>query len=118
MNKPLLAFVITDGAPNVENVDTFEKVVAAAKSDLQRQLGTPGALAIQVAQVGRDQGAQDYLHYLDVHPVVGSMIDCTSYYEMEQQEYMRTNGIDLTPHGWLLKMCLGAIDPEYGAKDD
>ena len=40
-------------------------------------------------QVGKDAAATRFLSSLDTDPVVGRMIDCTSYYEQEQEEYAR-----------------------------
>lgn len=40
-------------------------------------------------QVGKDPAATRFLSALDVDPVIGGMIDCTSYYEQEQEEYAR-----------------------------
>ena len=40
-------------------------------------------------QVGKDAAATRFLSALDTDPVIGSMIDCTSYYEQEQEEYAR-----------------------------
>ena len=49
-----------------------------------------------VAQVGKDQRAQAFLATLDNDPVVGKMVDATSYYELEAEEYSR-KGVTLTP---------------------
>ena len=48
------------------------------------------------AQVGKDQRAQAFLGMLDNDPVVGKMVDATSYYELEADEYAR-KGVNLTP---------------------
>ena len=53
-------------------------------------------------QVGKDQKAQAFLATLDKDPVVGKMVDATSYYELEAEEYAR-KGITLTPDVWLVK---------------
>lgn len=42
----------------------------------------PGPVA--AAQVGRDRDAQEFLARLDAHPQVGRLVDCTSYFELEQ----------------------------------
>ena len=39
-------------------------------------------------------------------------MDCTSYYELEQQEYAR-KGVNLTPDTWMLKLMVGAVDRSY-----
>ena len=46
-------------------------------------------LAPICAQVGKDQRAQAFLGMLDNDPVVGKMVDATSYYELEADEYAR-----------------------------
>lgn len=117
MAKPVLIIVITDGVPT----DTLPQhniinVVIQAKNALRSMRYGSGALAIQIAQVGKDQNTQKFLATLDNHPAIGSMVDCTSYFELEQEEFAR-KGVDLTPEMWLLKMCLGAIDAEYDEKD-
>ncbi|KAI5055217.1 hypothetical protein GOP47_0030362 [Adiantum capillus-veneris] len=117
MAKPVLAIVITDGEPYGESRDTIVQVIRRAKDTLARSAYGSGALAIQIAQVGKDAKTQKFLEALDKDPVVGGMIDCTSYYEMEEEEFAR-KGVTLTPELWLLKMCVGAIDPEYDSKDD
>ena len=53
-------------------------------------------------QVGKDQKAQAFLATLDKDPMVGKMVDATSYYELEAEEYAR-KGITLTPDVWLVK---------------
>jgi len=52
------------------------------------------------AQVGKDQRAQAFLGMLDNDPVVGKMVDATSYYELEADEYARKGVVrasDLLP---------------------
>ena len=71
-----------------------------------------GGLAVQVAQVGNDVRVQRFLAGLDNDSEVGGNIDCTSGFELEQEEFLR-KGVNLTPELWLLKMCLGAIDRSY-----
>jgi hypothetical protein len=68
-------------------------------------------------QVGRDQEAQEFLSQLDNHPQVGNSIDCTSYFELEQAEYAK-KGIHLSVEAWLVKLMVGAIDPEYDQQDE
>lgn len=55
---------------------------------------------------------------LDNHPVVGSLVDCTSNFESEQAEMMRNSGVDLTPELWLVKLLMGPIDTSYDSKDE
>ena len=44
------------------------------------------------------------------------MIDSTSNYEVEQDEMMRTSGVQLTPEMWLVKLLMGSIDSSYDTK--
>ena len=69
-----------------------------------------------IAQVGKDQAAQAFLAQLDKHPEVGKMIDATSYYELEAEEYKR-KGVNLTPDVWLVKLMVGAVDPTFDEQD-
>lgn len=39
-------------------------------------------------------------------------MDCTSYYELEQQEYAR-KGVLLSPDLWMMKLMVGAVDRSY-----
>ena len=95
--------------------------------------------------MGKDQGAQAFLAKLDNDPVIGRMVDATSYYELEAMEYQQ-KGIVLTPGGrcqfqrpclepllgqdpypmslrvlyadlWMVKLMVGAVDPSYDEQD-
>ena len=68
------------------------------------------------AQVGKDQSAQAFLATLDKDPVVGKMVDATSYYELEAEEYKK-KGFNLTPDVWMVKLMVGAIDPSFDEQD-
>lgn len=116
MPKPVLAFIITDGAPT-DNA-RIVSVIEHAKKNLASTSYGPKALAIQIAQVGRDVNAQRFLKSIDNHSVIGDMVDCTSYYEMEEEEVRLATGQQLTPEMWLMKMCLGAISKAWDNKDD
>jgi hypothetical protein len=72
----------------------------------------PDALAIQIAQVGKNQHTTKFLNTLHNDIIFGNIIDCTSYYELEKMEFMR-KGISLSPQLWLIKVCIGAIDKSY-----
>ena len=67
-------------------------------------------------QVGKDQSAQAFLGQLDKDPEVGKMIDATSYYELEAEEYKR-KGVNLTPDLWLVKLMVGAVDASFDEQD-
>ncbi|KAI8820227.1 uncharacterized protein EV422DRAFT_597261, partial [Fimicolochytrium jonesii] len=114
--KPILVVVITDGEPVGEPRSQINTVISGAKQALASTRYGPTAVAFQFAQVGKDAGAQKFLAALDNDPVVGKMIDCTSYFELEQQE-MAKKGVSLTPGMWLVKLMVGAVDNTYDETD-
>lgn len=116
LQKPVLVIAITDGEPSGEPRSAILDVVKRAKEALLRTRYGPGAFALQIGQVGKDVKTQRFLSSLDNDPTIGSMIDCTSYYEMEAEEFA-AKGVILTPELWLLKLCIGAIDPTVDDQD-
>jgi hypothetical protein len=116
LQKPVLAIIITDGEPVNEPRQTIVDVLIRTKQSLASTKFGSKALAVEIAQVGRDQKAQDFLAWVDNHPDIADVVDCTSYYELEAMEFQR-KGVQLTPELWILKMCMGAVDPEYDDKD-
>ena len=115
--KPVLIVIITDGEPSGEPRDTLIRVLRNAKAVLTRTRYGPGAVAFQLAQVGKDAAAQRFLGEIDTHPEVGRMVDATSYYEMAAEEFGR-KGVDLTPNLYLVKLMVGAIDRSYDEADE
>ena len=63
-------------------------------------------IVAEFAQVGNDMKATRFLEEMDNHPQVGGLIDCTSNFEIEQEEMMRKSGIDLSPEMWLIKLLM------------
>ena len=59
--------------------------------------------------------ATKFLEELDNHPQIGDLVDCTSNFEIEQDQMMR-KGVDLTPQLWLVKLLMGGIDTSYDSK--
>jgi hypothetical protein len=59
--------------------------------------------------------ATKFLEELDNHPQIGDLVDCTSNFEIEQDQMMR-KGVDLTPELWLVKLLMGGIDTSYDSK--
>lgn len=116
MPKPVLCIIITDGEPVGESRDKINTVIAGAKQALSSTRYGAGAVAFEFAQVGKDQGAQKFLATIDNDPAIGPMVDCTSYYELEQMEMSR-KGVDLTPGMWLVKLMVGSIDKTYDERD-
>ncbi len=115
LEKPVLVFVITDGDPDSRS-DVVDAIRGAKTAATKSKYGE-FAVAFAFAQVGKDAKAQKWLGEIDVHPDVGNSIDCTSHFEMEQEEFAK-NGIDLTPHLWLMKLMLGGIDSAMDAEDE
>lgn len=116
LQKPILVITITDGEPTGEPQNTVANVIKNAKNMCASSIYGPGAIAFEFAQVGKDTKAQAFLGRLDTDPEIGKMIDATSYYELEAEEYMR-RGVNLTPELWLVKLMVGAVDPTYDEQD-
>ncbi|KAL0036826.1 hypothetical protein WJX77_000664 [Trebouxia sp. C0004] len=114
--KPILVICITDGEPTGEPENKVVSVIKEAKKMATNSPYGPGSIAFEFAQVGKDQAAQAFLARLDKHPDIGKMIDATSYYELEQEEYKR-KGVTLTPDVWLVKLMVGAIDASFDEQD-
>ena len=116
LQKPILVITITDGEPTGEPANTVAQVIKTAKNLVTNSIYGPGAIAFEFAQVGKDTKAQAFLGRLDTDPEIGKMIDATSYYELEAEEYKR-RGVNLTPELWLVKLMVGAVDPTYDEQD-
>ncbi|KAI9840756.1 MAG: hypothetical protein M1837_001330 [Sclerophora amabilis] len=120
LRKPVLIISITDGQPAGEPPNAVFDSIRYASSELARmpRYGT-GAVAFQFAQVGNDLKAREFLGKLDNEPGIGELVDCTSNFEVEQDEMSRAQPpVDLTPELWLTKLLLGAIDSSYDTKDE
>ncbi|KAL2911277.1 hypothetical protein HK105_209257 [Polyrhizophydium stewartii] len=112
MPKPVLLIVISDGEPAREPRDTFANAIHHVQGVCEMSKYGSGAFAIEYGLVGTDPDALAYLTSLESDPVIGHLLDCTSNYEEEAQEFEKL-GAKLTPELWLLKLCIGAIDSEY-----
>ncbi|BGP35293.1 hypothetical protein JCM10296v2_007128 [Rhodotorula toruloides] len=129
LRKPLLVVCITDGAPGGEDRHTIVRAITRAKRELAQTRFGPDALSVQLAQIGNDLGARQFLGEIDSHPEVGGLVDArvlkdgqqlqvTSNYELEADDFQKTTGQDLTPELWLVKLMLGPIDSSYDLKDE
>ncbi|GAA5900751.1 hypothetical protein JCM8208_004602 [Rhodotorula glutinis] len=118
LKKPVLVIAVTDGQPGGEPRDTLARVLINASRSLQQTRYGADALSVTLAQIGNDPHARQFLSELDVHPEVGDLIDTTSNYEQEEDDFMRTSGMQLTPELWLVKMMMGGIDSSYDAMDE
>ncbi|GAA6002711.1 uncharacterized protein JCM10292_002979 [Rhodotorula paludigena] len=118
LKKPALIVIITDGAPTGEPRDKIVKVIQESKAILGKTPYTPDAVSFQLAQVGNDAEARDFLEWIDKHPQIGSLVDCTSNYEQECDDMAKGNPpVHLTPTLWLAKL-LGPIHSAYDAADE
>ncbi|KAK5078194.1 hypothetical protein LTR64_003400 [Lithohypha guttulata] len=120
LRKPVLVIIITDGQPTGESHRDISNIILGASRQLQSnpRYGK-GALAFQFAQVGNDIKAREFLKQLDENREIGDIIDCTSNFEVEQDEMSRAvPPVNLTPELWLIKLLLGSIDSSYDKKDE
>lgn len=76
LKKPALIVIITDGAPTGEPRDKIVKVIQESKAILGKTPYTPDAVSFQLAQVGNDAEARDFLEWIDKHPQIGSLVEC------------------------------------------
>ncbi|KAL1868167.1 hypothetical protein Plec18167_008358 [Paecilomyces lecythidis] len=119
LQKPVLVITITDGHPAGEPTKTVVDVIRHTVDEVSRTRYGRGAVSFEFAQVGSDLKAREFLSKLDEDPSIGSLIDCTSTLEVEQDEMSRANPpVDLTRELWCAKLMLGAIDSSYDTKDE
>ncbi|RAK82645.1 putative transcription factor RfeF [Aspergillus fijiensis CBS 313.89] len=119
LQKPVLIITITDGQPAGEPLDSVSNAIGYAVNEVSRTQYGQGAVSFQFSQVGNDTKARDFLASLDEDPRIGSLIDCTSNFEVEQDEMSRANPpVHLTRELWCAKLMLGAIDSSYDTKDE
>ncbi|KAI9890402.1 MAG: hypothetical protein M1814_004188 [Vezdaea aestivalis] len=120
LTKPVLVITVTDGQPAGEAPNTvFEAVKYASRELASLPRYGSGAISFQFAQVGNDIQARNFLAKLDKDPDVGHLVDCTSNYEVEQDEMSRAvPPVNLTPELWLAKLLLGAVDSSYDTQDE
>ncbi|KAJ5596419.1 hypothetical protein N7450_002877 [Penicillium hetheringtonii] len=119
LDKPVLVITITDGQPAGEPHGTVGDAIRYAVEETSRTRYGRGAVAFQFSQVGTDQRAREFLGDLDEDPQIGHLIDCTSNFEVEQDEMSRANPpVHLTRELWCAKLMLGAIDSSYDTKDE
>ncbi|GAA5860928.1 hypothetical protein JCM8547_003891 [Rhodosporidiobolus lusitaniae] len=118
LQKPVLVIAVTDGVPGGEDRNTIVRVLVNASRTLSATRYGSDALSVQIAQIGNDQHARAFLEELDEHPEVGGLVDCTSNYENEEENFRQKTAQELTPELWLMKLLMGAVDTSYDLKDE
>jgi hypothetical protein len=119
MRIPVLIIAITDGEPRGEDGQAIFRAIKDASDELARTPLGGGAIDYQFAQVGDDEEARRFLNKLDTHPQIGSLVDVTASFEIEQEEISQNNlSMALTADFWTLKLPLGAIDSSWDTADE
>ncbi|KAJ6008300.1 hypothetical protein N7540_012276 [Penicillium herquei] len=102
LDKPVLVITITDGQPAGEAHSSVHDAISHAVEETSLTRYGRGAVSFQFSQVGNDQRAREFLGDLDEDPQIGSLIDCTSNFEVEQDEMSRANPpVHLTRELWV-----------------
>ncbi len=128
MEKPILVITITDGAPDDRNaVINMHEVLF---KEVVPTYGI-GAFRFQYSQVGKDVDVTEFLQTLDDPESkkndkfnYGDMIDCTSYYETEAGQFLKSQKgpedqkLPLSVTLWTVKLIVGAIDSGYDKSDE
>lgn len=117
LNKPLHVIIITDGVPTDSVRGEFQRYIREALDPFVIKGKRSKVVSIQIAQIGNDKRAQAYLQKLDTDPDIGSLIDCTSNFELESIQYAK-KGLTITKYNWYCKLMMGAIDKSYDEKDE
>ncbi|SPO30887.1 uncharacterized protein UTRI_05495_B [Ustilago trichophora] len=120
LSKPALVLVITDGRPtgSSEKGEKIVKVLQHAKRTLASTRYGEDAVSFQIAAVGNDREAQEWLDTIDNDPTVGDLIDVCSDITIESQQVKKSTGVELTQELYCLKLLLGPIDTSYDASDE
>ncbi|KAJ1025174.1 hypothetical protein NDA16_002680 [Ustilago loliicola] len=120
LSKPALVLVITDGRPTgqSEKGEKIVKVLQHAKRTLASTRYGEDAISFQIAAVGNDREAQEWLDGIDNDPTVGDLIDVCSDIAVESRQVQESTGVELTQELYCLKLLLGPIDTSYDASDE
>ena len=105
LKKPILIITITDGEPQGESKDALRRNIQDAVNGTMEnwhnmRQGHPSyeafrreqrAVAFQIAQVGNDTKATDFLASLDKDPAIGDVVDVTSSECQNISDFRETN---------------------------
>ncbi|KAF9094380.1 hypothetical protein BGX27_001467 [Mortierella sp. AM989] len=117
IQKPVLIYIITDGEPFGEPRDELERAIKEGRDYLVGRGYPEDFFSYQIAQVGNDIKATEFLNALDSNVSLGAFVDVTSRYEIEEEQFQKAD-ITLTPEIWLIKLLLGAIDESFDKLDE
>ncbi|KAJ5748654.1 uncharacterized protein N7511_010350 [Penicillium nucicola] len=106
--KPLLILTVTDGCPNVEAVDTYEKEIRNSLDFLKQNGLGEEAVRYDLSQVGTAPEATKFLESWQMNDLVPNNIYVTAERLDEQFENLVNNDADL--NDWLLER-LDASNP-------
>lgn len=113
LQKPVVVMIITDGEPAGEPRDTMRQTIIASQAALRNQTRYgESAVEYQIAHVGNNPQAIEFLRSLDTDPQVGKYLDVTSEEGIEKAEVLKHSGEELTPELWVAKLMLGPVE-EY-----
>lgn len=112
IQRPVLILNITDGTPSNQN--SVKQTILNCRNFCAQTKYGENAVAFSFAQIGSDRSATEYLGQLDVDPLIGHLIDCTSEFSIEKEEC----GAGFTEAVWVVKLMIGAIDPAYDSADE
>ncbi|KAG0284225.1 hypothetical protein BGZ96_011380 [Linnemannia gamsii] len=112
MKKPVLVFIITDGAPAGEPEKNLEKQIRKARKYLDDEGYPPDFFRYQIVQVGKNQKSSEFLQDLKQQFAVEEFVDVSSRYAVEKRE-LELMGLEPSPELYLVKLLLGAIDGRF-----
>ncbi|KAK0557222.1 hypothetical protein OC846_000673 [Tilletia horrida] len=118
LRKPVLIIVVGDGRPTGESPDKFRREIKEAKKKSKKSKYGEDAVSFQVAVVGNDAGAREWLEELDADKDVGDLVDVVSDIRTESAQVKRATGVELSQELWALKIMMGSIDSSYDASDE
>lgn len=114
LNRPVLTITLTDGEPSNKQA-VIDTIVKCRDASMKSKYGEH-AMSFGFAQIGEERAATKYLNYIDTHPVVGKLIDCTSSFNIEWEECGRNPAF--TVGAYMVKLLIGSVDESYDSLDE
>ncbi|CAG8891156.1 unnamed protein product [Penicillium egyptiacum] len=101
LQRPLLILTVTDGCPNQEPTETFEKEIRASLDFLRKNGYGEEAVRYDLSQVGNATEATQFLESWEMNDLVPNNIYVTAEHLDGQFENLRDNDADLNT--WILE---------------